>query len=126
MQSWLQALEILVWRPKNPTKTDEHKKAMALHKTFDRLDSPARVMLEHYLTSSDPLNKYLIAGPWGHEYLRKRGIDLEDFDRELCEILGCQNTEAGRIVISHASLNRSINELQILAQKALAEQKSRT
>jgi hypothetical protein len=99
---------------------------MALHKTFDRLDSPARVMLEHYLTSSDPLNKYLIAGPWGHEYLRKRGIDLEDFDRELCEILGCQNTEAGRIVISHASMNRSINELQILAQKALADQESRT
>ena len=120
------ALEVLVWRPRLASKTDERKKATALQKTFDRLENPAKAMLEHFQSSSDPLNKYLVAGPWGHEYLRKRRIDLEDFDRELCEMLGCRDTEASRIVISHASLSRSINELQILAQKALSEQKSRT
>ena len=110
------ALEVLVWRPRQASKTDEQKKAMALQKTFDRLDSPAKAMLEHYRSSSDPLNKYLVAGPWGHEYLRKRRIDLEDYDRELCEMLECGETAAGRIVRSYASLNRSIDELQILAR----------
>jgi hypothetical protein len=84
------ALEAVVWRPRLASKTDEH--------------------------SSDPLNKYLVAGPWGHEYLRKRKVDLEDFDRELCELLGCGESAAGRIVRSYASLNRSIDELQILAR----------
>jgi len=110
------ALEVLVWRPRLASKTDEHKKAMALQKTFDRLENPAKAMLEHFLSSSDPLNKYLVAGPWGHEYLRKRKVDLEDFDRELCELLGCGESAAGRIVRSYASLNRSIDELQILAR----------
>jgi hypothetical protein len=110
------ALEAVVWRPRLASKTDEHKKAVALQKTFDRLDNPARAMLEHFVSSSDPLNKYLVAGPWGHEYLRKRKVDLEDFDRELCELLGCGESAAGRIVRSYASLNRSIDELQILAR----------
>ena len=110
------ALEVLVWRPRLASKTDEHKKAMALQKTFDRLENPAQAMLEHFLSSSDPLNKYLVAGPWGHEYLRKRKVDLEDFDRELCELLGCGESAAGRIVRSYAILNRSIDELQILAR----------
>jgi hypothetical protein len=110
------ALEAVVWRPRLASKTDEHKKAMALQKTFDRLENPAQAMLEHFLSSSDPLNKYLVAGPWGHEYLRKRKVDLEDFDRELCELLGCGESAAGRIVRSYASLNRSIDELQILAR----------
>jgi hypothetical protein len=112
----VQALEELVWRPRLASKTDERKKAVALQKTFDRLENPAKAMLEHFQSSSDPLNKYLVAGPWGHEYLRKRKVDLEDFDRELCEILACQDTEAGRIVRSYASLNRSIDELQIRAR----------
>jgi hypothetical protein len=112
----VQALEVLVWRPRLASKTDEQKKATALQKTFDRLENPAKAMLEHFQSSSDPLNKYLVAGPWGHEYLRKRKVDLEDFDRELCEMLGCRDTEAGRIVRSYASLNRSIDELQILAR----------
>jgi len=110
------ALEAVVWRPRLASKTDEHKKAVALQKTFDRLEDPAKAMLEHFQSSSDPLNKYLVAGPWGHEYLRKRKVDLEDFDRELCEMLGCRDTEAGRIVRSYASLNRSIDELQIRAR----------
>lgn len=112
----VQALEVLVWRPRLASKTDEHKKAVALQKTFDRLEDPAKAMLEHFVSSSDPLNKYLVAGPWGHEYLRKRKIDLEDYDRELCELLGCKETAAGRIVRSYARLNRSIDELQILVR----------
>jgi hypothetical protein len=111
-----QALGVLVWRPRLASKTDEHKKAVALQKTFDRLDNPAKAMLEHFQSSSDPLNKYLVAGPWGHEYLRKRGINLEAFDQELCEMLGCEETAAGRIVRSYAGLNRSLDELPIHAR----------
>jgi hypothetical protein len=110
------ALEAVVWRPRLASKADEQKKAVALQKTFDRLENPAQAMLEHYQSSSDPLNKYLVAGPWGHEYLRKRKVDLEGFDRELGEMLGCEDTVAGRIVRSYASLKRSIDELQILAR----------
>ena len=110
------ALEALVWRPRLASKTDEHKKALALQKTFDRLDNPAKAMLEHYSSSSDPLNKYLVAGPWGHEYLHKRKIDLEDYDMELCEMLGCGETAAGRVVKNYSRLNRLIDELQIPAR----------
>jgi hypothetical protein len=112
----VQALESLVFRPRLASKADEQKKATALQKTFDRLEDPAQAMLEHYQSSSDPLNKYLVAGPWGHEYLRKRKVDLESFDRELCEVLGCGETAAGRIVLSYAGLKRSIDELQMLAR----------
>ena len=108
----LQALETLVCRPRNPTKTDEYKKATALQKTFDRLDSPAEAMLEHFRTSSDPLNKYLVAGQWGHEYLRKRKIDLEEYDRNLCEILAAQETAAGKIVLAYAHIERSLKAIE--------------
>jgi hypothetical protein len=107
-----QALETLVCRPRNPTKTDEHKKAMALQKTFDRMDSPADAMLEHFRTSSDPLNKYLVAGPWGHEYLRKRKINLGEYDRNLCEILAAQETAAGKIVLAYAHIERSLEAIE--------------
>ena len=120
------ALEVLVWRPRLASKTDEQKKAVALQKTFDRLENPAKAMLEHFQSSSDPLNKYLVAGPWGHEYLRKRKIDLEDFDWELCEMLGCEETSAGRIVMGYAGLRRAIYKLQIQAQTALDERESGT
>ena len=112
----MQALESLVFRPRLASRADEHKKAVALQKTFDRMENPAQVMLEHYRSSSDPLNKYLVAGPWGHEYLRNRKVDLESFDRELCEMLGYGKTAAGRIMLGYASLKRSIDELQILAR----------
>jgi hypothetical protein len=108
----LQALETLVFRPRSPTKTDEYKKAMALQKTFDRLDSPAEAMLEHFRTSSDPLNKYLVAGQWGHEYLRKRKIDLEEYDRNICEILAAQETAAGKIVLAYAHIERSLKAIE--------------
>jgi hypothetical protein len=115
----VQALEVQVWRPRLASKTDEQKKAIALQKSFDRLECPARAMLEHYRTSSDPLNKYLTAGPWGHEYLKKRKVDLEDFDKELCEMLGCNETAAGRIVLSYAVLRRAIDEVEERATDVL-------
>lgn len=121
----VQALELVVWRPKNPTKTDEAKKAAALKKTFDRLEDPAKAMLEHYRGSSDPLNKYLVAGPWGHDYLRKRSVNLEEYDRELCEMLGCQETPAGKIVLGYAALGRAVDDLERLILTSLQEEKDR-
>jgi hypothetical protein len=114
------ALEALVWRPRLARKTDEHKKAVALQKTFDRLEDPAGAMLEHFQSSSDPLNKYLVAGPWGHEYLRKRKVDLEDYDRELCEMLGCEENVAGKVVLSYAKLDRAIDVIEEKAMQALS------
>jgi hypothetical protein len=115
----VQALGALVSRPRNPTKTDEQKKSDALKKTFDRLDCPTEAMLEHYRSSSDPLNKFLVAGPWGHQYLQKRKIDLEEYDRQLCEMLACQDTSAGRIVLSYASLCRAIDEVGVRALQSI-------
>jgi hypothetical protein len=106
----VQALESLVFRPRLASKTDEQKKATALQKTFDRLERPAEAMLEHYRTSSDPLNKYLVAGPWGHRYLENRHLDLAEFDRELVEMLGAGESPAGRIVLGHARLRKAIDE----------------
>lgn len=113
------ALESLVFRPRLASRADEQKKANALKKTFDRLDQPAKAMLEHFVSSSDPLNKYLVAGPWGHEYLRKRRIDLEDFDRELCELLGARETAAGKVVLGYTELCRAIDEVEARALGAL-------
>ena len=115
----VQALEALVPRPRNPTKTDEQKKSDALKKTFDRLTSPQEAMLEHYRSSSDPLNKYLVAGPWGHKYLKTRKIDLEEYDRELCEMLACQDTVAGRIVLGYTQLCRAIDEVEAQALQSI-------
>jgi len=112
------ALEAVVWRPRLASKTDEHKKAVALQKTFDRLDNPAKAMLEHFVSSSDPLNKYLVAGPWGHEYLRKRRIDLEEYDKELCELLGCKETAAGRVMLSYTRLCLEIDKVEERAMQA--------
>ena len=114
------ALEAVVWRPRLASKTDEHKKAVALQKTFDRLDKPAKAMLEHFVSSSDPLNKYLVAGPWGHEYLQKRNIDLEEYDKELCELLGCKETAAGRIMLSYTRLCRKIDKVEERAMQAMS------
>jgi len=114
------ALEAVVWRPRLASKTDEHKKAVALQKTFDRLEDPARAMLEHFVSSSDPLNKYLVAGPWGHEYLRKRKVDLEEYDKELCELLGCKETAAGRVMLSYTRLCRKIDKVEERAMQAMS------
>jgi hypothetical protein len=113
------ALETAVFRPRLASKSDEQKKATALQKTFDRIDDPVQAMLEHYRSSSDPLNKFLVAGPWGHEYLKKRGLDLELFDRELVEILGCSECPAGRMMLAYAGIRREIVEMEKLANTGL-------
>lgn len=118
-QVLVQALQALVCRPRNPTKTDEQKKSVALQKTFDRMASPQEAMLEHYLSSSDPLNKFLVAGPWGHQYLQKRKIALEEYDERLCEMLACQDTLAGRIVLSYTRLSRAIDAVEEQAMQPI-------
>lgn len=115
----LQALEELVRRPRLASKADLEKRALALQKSFDRMEDPAAGMLEHYTSTSDPLNKYLVAGPWGHEYLRKRKIDPGEYNLALCRLLGCQDTVAGRVVMSYASICQAIDELEAVAQGAL-------
>jgi len=111
----VQALESLVFRPRLASKSDEQKKAAALQKSFDRMDHPEKALLEHYVSSSDPLNKYLAAGPWGHQYLQNRNIDakaLEAFDIQLCELLGCGDTASGRIVVAYAGLSHLLDQLK--------------
>ena len=111
----MQALESLVFRPRLASKSDEQKRALALQKSFDGLEHPEKALLEHYVSSSDPLNKYIVAGPWGHQYLKKRGIeaqDLQAFDMQLCELLGCKDTVAGRIVLAYAGLSRLLDQLK--------------
>jgi hypothetical protein len=122
---FIQALDSVAWRPKNPTKTDEAKKAAALKKTFDRMDDPVQAMLEHYRTSSDPLNKYLVAGPWGHEYLRKRSAGLEEYDREISEMLGCKDTPAGKIVLGYTMLGRAIDAVEVSALEGLERERAK-
>ena len=111
----VQALESLVFRPRLASKSDEEKRAIALERSFDRLEHPERALLEHYVSSPDPLNKYIVAGPWGHQYLKKRGIeaqDLQAFDVELCELLGCKDTAAGKIVLAYAGLSCLLDQLK--------------
>jgi hypothetical protein len=115
----VKALEIAVFRPRLASKSDEQKKATALQKTFDRIDDPVQAMLEHYRSSSDTLNKFLVAGPWGHEYLKKRGAELELFDRELVRMLGCGESPAGRMMLGYAGIRRAIGEMGKLAKTGL-------
>ncbi len=113
----VQALERLVWRPKSASKQDELRKAEALQKAFDGMPEPGKAMLQHYRASSDPLDKWLVAGPWGHEYLRKRHIDSEAFDGELCEMLSCTGSAAGKVILSYSRLRRAIDEVEVAALK---------
>ena len=114
-----QALEALVRPPRLASKCDLERRALALQKSFDRMDGPAPAMLEHYTSTSDPLNKYLVAGLWGHDYLQKRKIDSEEYDHTLCGLLGCQDTLAGRVVTSYPAICRAIDELEAAALGAL-------
>jgi len=111
----VQALESLVFRPRLASRSDEEKRALALERSFDGLEHPEKALLEHYASSSDPLNKYIVAGPWGHQYLKKRGIeaqDLQAFDVELCGHLGGKDTAAGKIVLAYADLSRLLDQLK--------------
>ena len=111
----VQALDSLVFRPRLASRSDEQKRALALERSFDGLEHPEKALLEHYVSSSDPLNKYIVAGPWGHQYLAKMGVqwqDLQVFDIELCELLGCKDTAAGKIVLAYAGLSHLLEQLK--------------
>ncbi len=116
----VQALERLVWRPKSANKQDEQRKAGALQKVFDGMPEPGKAMLQHYRATSDPLDKWLVAGPWGHEYLKKRHISSEAFDGELCEMLSCGGSAAGKVILSYSRLCRAIEEVEAAALKIQA------
>jgi len=108
----VQALDALVRRPRSAGKKDEQKKAEALKRAFDSSSEPDKAMLLHYRETSDPLDKYLVAGLWGHEYLKQRKTEIEEFDRALCEMLSCRETPAGNMLLHYAELRRAIDELE--------------
>ena len=115
------ALDNLVRRPKSASKIDENKRIESLQKWFDQLPNPADAMLEHFIASSTPLDKWLVAGQWGHQYLKKRRVDLETYDRRLCEIIKCSDSTTVRIVQSYGKLNRAIDALEKCFLKTLEE-----
>ena len=108
----VQALDKLVRRPKSANKIDEQKKIRSLHDWFDQLPDPVPVMLEHFNASSNPLDKYLVAGQWGHEYLRKRRIDPEAFDGQLCELISCSDSEAVGMIMNYGKLIKAIDAVE--------------
>jgi hypothetical protein len=115
------ALEAIAKKPKIASKADEKRKADALQRAFDGLADPAKAMLEHHRSTSDPLDKYLIAGPWGFEYLKKRMVDPEGYYEELCGMLSCDNSAAGRMVLNYSKLCRALDAVEDLAVKASEE-----
>lgn len=115
----MEALDSLVKRPRSASKSDEQKKSLALKRVFDGSPEPGSAMLQHYRASSDPLDKWLVAGPWGHEYLKKRSIDLEAFDRELCGMLSCEETASGRIVLSYSRLCKALKAVEETALRSV-------
>lgn len=114
----VQALDKIARKPKNASKADEKRKGDALQRAFDSLPDPSKAMREHFRSTSDPLDKYLVAGPWGHEYLKKRQIDSGRYYEELCSMLSCEDSAAGRIVLSYSKLNRAIDAVE---ERALEE-----
>jgi hypothetical protein len=115
----IQALDAVVRKPKVASKADEKRKADALQRAFDHFPDPTEAMLEHFNSTSDPLDKYLVAGPWGFEYLRKRGADPEAYYRELCEVLACHDSAAGKVVLSYKKLNQGIDDVEEQALRLL-------
>jgi hypothetical protein len=114
----VQALDAIVRKPRVASKADEKRKAEALQRSFDSFPDPTEAMLEHFRSTSDPLDKYLVAGPWGYEYLKKRQVGSEGYYYELCSMLSCESTPAGRVVASYGGLNRAIDAVE---EMALAE-----
>ena len=108
----VQALDKLVRRPKSANKIDEQKKIRSFQDWFDQLPDPATAMLEHFKASSSPLDKYLMAGQWGHEYLRKRQINPEAYDRHLCELISCSDLGAVGIVMNYGKLIKAIDAVE--------------
>jgi hypothetical protein len=111
-QAMVQALDKLVRRPKSANRVDESKRKQSLGEWFDRLTDPAPAMLDHFKASSNPLDKWLVAGQWGHEYLRKRHVDLEAYDRKLCELIPCSDHAATRVILNYGKLSRAIDAVE--------------
>lgn len=116
-QAMAQALDKLIRRPKSANKIDEQKKIKSLQDWFDQLPDPATAMLEHFKASSNPLDKWLVAGQWGHEYLRKRHINPEVYDRKLCELIPCSDTFATEMIMNYGKLNRAFDAMEELSLK---------
>ena len=114
----MEALDSAAKRPRTASKSDEQKKSMALKRVFDGSPEPDKAMLQHFRASSDPLDKWLVSGPWGHEYLKKRAIDMELFDLELCGMLLCEETAAGRIVLSYSGLCKVLTAVEETALRS--------
>ena len=108
----VQALDKLILRPRSANKVDEQKKIRSLHGWFDQLPDPVTAMLEHFKASSSPLDKYLVAGQWGHEYLRKRHINPEAFDNQLCKLISCSDLGAVGIVMNYGKLIKAIDAVE--------------
>ena len=108
----VQALDKLIRRPKSANKIDEQKKIRSLQDWFDQLLDPATAMLEHFKASSSPLDKYLVAGQWGHEYLRKRHINPEAFDSQLCELICCSDSATVGMVMNYGKLIKAIDAVE--------------
>jgi hypothetical protein len=108
----VQALDKLVRRPNSANKVDEQKKKRSLQDWFDQLPDPSTAMLEHFNASSNPLDKYLVAGQWGHEYLRKRRIDPEAFDSQICELISCSDLGAVGMVMNYGKLIKAIDAVE--------------
>jgi hypothetical protein len=108
----VQALDRLIRRPKSANKIDEQKKIRSLQDWFDQLPDPANAMLEHFEASSSPLDKYLVAGHWGHEYLRKRHINPEAFDSQLCKLISCSDSASVGMVMNYGKLIKAIDAVE--------------
>lgn len=107
-----QALDKLIRRPKSANKMDEQKKIRSLQNWFDQLTDPTTAMLEHFKASSTPLDKYLVAGQWGHDYLRKRQINPETFDSKLCELISCSDSTAVGIVLNYGKMVKALDLME--------------
>jgi hypothetical protein len=114
-----QALDKLVKRPKSADKVDEQKMMDSLSRWFDQLPDPAPAMIEHFKASSSPLDKYLVIGKWGHEYLQKRHVNPEVYDSQLCVLISCKDTAAAIMVQSYGKLSRAIDDVEKVAKKTL-------
>ncbi len=115
------ALERAAKKPKVASKADESRKALALQRAFDRIPNPTKAMLVHHRTTSDPLDKYLVAGPWGFEYLKKRQTEMESYYDELCGMLQCQDSAAGKVILGYGRLNMAIGAVEEMAIRAAKE-----
>ena len=114
-----QALDKLIRRPKSANKIDEQKKIRSLQDWFDQLPDPAAAMLEHFKASSSPLDKWLVAEQWGHEYLRKRQINPEAFDGKLCELISCSDSATVGMVMNYGKLIKAIDAVEERVMKMI-------